>query len=170
MPDLAELQSEISYLTKKLETKLHAVVSVSNRLGKVIVTARASTQRRGILYEHEWFRVLPYADSSEALGVCVLEALSQYRIEARDLSRYTAADWPSYRASKLPSMKAFEASFTSIEVEAWENGMLHLVGSPVGESDVKVTATIGSKDPQALGDRIFQIALCCNALVELNLT
>jgi hypothetical protein len=164
-----DAQAEIRYLTKKLDDKIRAFTWISKSENKIIVTARAQTAKGGIQYDQDVCTVLSYNVSAHELGKHVLFALTQFKYEQKQLREYKTSDWPSLRASKIKSARSFDEKFIGVDVEAWQNGMVHLVGFPKQSFSLTVCATLGGRDPEPLGDRLFQVAVCCKHLLDLGL-
>ena len=78
------------------------------------------------------------------LAIALRLALERFSPQERNLRGYKRTEWPSYRASKSRSLRAFEAAYICISIQALNEAELFYDAEayPRGEEDIALHVTL----------------------------
>ena len=159
---------ELQALTTTLASPLDAVAWLSKTKDLIVLCPQSRSGLRGALYEAGPAVRLPYEATTDAdLGLALLTALGQFRLQQRDL-RGDPVPWHSFIASGVKSQSDFSRHFLAAQVTLSPSS-LSVEVLPEGVFGIGVIAHLGLPDPPTLGRKVFHAYYCCRSLQEQGL-
>jgi hypothetical protein len=115
------------------------------------IVAALHHNKAGICFEQDHPEVLADWRQGPGLAVALRLALERFSPQERNLRDYKRTEWPSYGASNSRSLRAFEATYICIDIQALNDAEFFYDAEayPRGEEDIALHVTLnrhGSND------------------------
>ena len=137
---------------------------------KEVIIAPLYQLQRGLYYEQETPRVVPFASPLDEIGRRAKVSLLLCKTVSMNLRDKKESDWPAYRSSRARSLKAFKADYVYMSVETVNNN-IRLEGYPVGSEQIFVGAYVAPACTALnLGKLIMNMYRCCQQLAQTGLS
>jgi hypothetical protein len=109
----------------------------------------------GISFEQDNPEVVTNWRQGAGLAVALRLALERFSPQERNLRDYKKTEWPSYRASNSRSVRAFEAAYLCVSIQALNHAEFFYDAEayPRGEEDIALHVTLNRHGPNEEIDR-----------------
>jgi hypothetical protein len=149
------------FKNKNTNQKLTKSVTVylSDLHRQIIIAPRYATNDR-VLYEQDICTLLSYPIDCLQLGSEVLRNFNMFALKDKNLRDQRLTDWPAFKYSKMKSVKAFEKTFTGIEIYGNnESNIIISIQTPIiSDSDLLITSSISvNASKEAIGNLIIKV-------------
>ena len=111
---------------------------------KEAIVAALHHNNAGISFEQDNPEVVADWRQGSGLAAALRSALERFSPQERNLRGYKRTEWPSYRASNSRSLRAFEANYVCISIQALNEAefFYDAEASPPDEEDIALHVTL----------------------------